>query len=35
MGNVLTFKDEKSEVLVPFLSFYKHVYFIHNFFALY
>ena len=24
MGNVLTFKDEKSEVLVPFLSFYKH-----------
>ncbi|WP_294364089.1 replication initiation protein [uncultured Clostridium sp.] len=24
MGNVLTFKDEKSEILVPFLSFYKH-----------
>ena len=24
MGNVLTFKDEKTEILVPFLSFYKH-----------
>ncbi len=24
MGNVLTFKDDKTEVLVPFLSFYKH-----------
>lgn len=24
MGNILTFNDDNSEVLVPFLSFYKH-----------
>ena len=24
MGNILNFKDEKTEILVPFLSFYKH-----------